>query len=146
MPIPEVQIFGGGAHAGRRVDIQDFMVVAPKARSFAEATQRPVFLRNGLAGMLGLSERRVRVIAPIVGGGFGPKIMLFYPEEMVIPWAAESSTARSNGSKTGLSISSPPRMSAAKPTTPRSRSTSTAASPASRTCSCTTPAPIILTA
>ena len=29
LPIPEVQIFGGGAHAGRRVDIQDFMVVAP---------------------------------------------------------------------------------------------------------------------
>ena len=29
MPLPEIQIFGGGAHAGRRVDIQDFMVVAP---------------------------------------------------------------------------------------------------------------------
>ena len=38
--------------------------------------------------MLGLSERQVRVIAPFVGGGFGPKIMLFYPEEVVIPWAA----------------------------------------------------------
>ena len=47
-----------------------------------DTTQAPVFLRNGLAGMLGLSERQVRVIAPIVGGGFGPKIMLFYPEEM----------------------------------------------------------------
>ena len=39
MPIPEVQIFGGGAHAARRVDIQDFMVVALKARSFAEALE-----------------------------------------------------------------------------------------------------------
>jgi len=39
LPIPEVQIFGGGAHAGRRVDIQDFMVVAPKARTFAEALE-----------------------------------------------------------------------------------------------------------
>ena len=37
MPTPEIQIFGGGAHAGRRVDIQDFMVVAPKATSFAQA-------------------------------------------------------------------------------------------------------------
>ena len=37
MPTPEIQIFGGGAHAGRRVDIQDFMVVAPKAKSFAQA-------------------------------------------------------------------------------------------------------------
>ncbi len=53
-----------------------------------DTTQAPVFLRNGLAGMLGLSERQVRVIAPFVGGGFGPKIMLFYPEEVVVPWAA----------------------------------------------------------
>jgi enolase len=37
LPLPEIQIFGGGAHAGRRVDIQDFMVVCPGARSFAEA-------------------------------------------------------------------------------------------------------------
>ena len=53
-----------------------------------DTTQAPVFLRNGLAGMLGLSERQVRVIAPFVGGGFGPKIMLFYPEEVVVPWVA----------------------------------------------------------
>jgi aerobic carbon-monoxide dehydrogenase large subunit len=53
-----------------------------------DTTQAPVFFRNGLAAMLGLSERQVRVIAPFVGGGFGPKIMLFYPEEVVIPWAA----------------------------------------------------------
>ena len=29
LPMPQIQIFGGGAHAGRRVDIQDFMVVCP---------------------------------------------------------------------------------------------------------------------
>jgi carbon-monoxide dehydrogenase large subunit len=53
-----------------------------------DTTQGPIFLRIGLAGMLGLSERQIRVIAPFVGGGFGPKMMLFYPEEVVIPWAA----------------------------------------------------------
>src|SRR6516225_5381638 len=53
-----------------------------------DTTQAPVCLRNGLAGMLGLSERQVRVIAPFVGGAFGPKIMLFYPEEVLLPWAA----------------------------------------------------------
>ena len=37
LPLPEIQIFGGGAHAARRVDVQDFMVVAPRAKSFAEA-------------------------------------------------------------------------------------------------------------
>jgi enolase len=37
MPRPEIQLFGGGAHAGRRVDVQDFMVVATGAKTFAEA-------------------------------------------------------------------------------------------------------------
>jgi enolase len=37
LPLPAVQIFGGGAHAGRRVDVQDFMVVAPGASSIDEA-------------------------------------------------------------------------------------------------------------
>lgn len=53
-----------------------------------DTTQAPVFVRNGLAGVLGLSERQVRVIAPFVGGGFGPKIMMFYPEEVVLPWVS----------------------------------------------------------
>jgi len=38
-----------------------------------DTTQAPVFIRNGLAAMLGLGERQVRVIAPFVGGGFGGK-------------------------------------------------------------------------
>jgi enolase len=37
LPMPQVQIFGGGAHASRRVDVQDFMVVCPGASSFGEA-------------------------------------------------------------------------------------------------------------
>ena len=37
LPLPEIQIFGGGAHAARRVDVQDFMVMCPAASSFAEA-------------------------------------------------------------------------------------------------------------
>ncbi|MBV8869680.1 MAG: phosphopyruvate hydratase, partial [Acetobacteraceae bacterium] len=37
LPLPQIQIFGGGAHAGRRVDIQDFLVTCPGADSFAEA-------------------------------------------------------------------------------------------------------------
>jgi enolase len=37
LPLPEIQIFGGGAHAARRVDVQDFMVMCIGAGSFAEA-------------------------------------------------------------------------------------------------------------
>src|SRR5579871_5151074 len=40
IPLPEIQIFGGGAHAARRVDVQDFMIVCPSAGSFAEALDR----------------------------------------------------------------------------------------------------------
>ncbi len=39
LPLPQVQIFGGGAHADRRVDVQDFMVIATGARSFVEAME-----------------------------------------------------------------------------------------------------------
>lgn len=54
-----------------------------------DTTQAPIPIRNGTAARLGLSESQVRVIAPFIGGGFGPKIMMFYAEEMVIPWAAK---------------------------------------------------------
>jgi enolase len=37
LPLPEIQIFGGGAHAGRRIDIQDLMVMALSASTFEEA-------------------------------------------------------------------------------------------------------------
>ncbi|TET34055.1 MAG: xanthine dehydrogenase family protein molybdopterin-binding subunit [Anaerolineales bacterium] len=52
-----------------------------------DTTQSPIPIRNGLASMFGLSEHQVRVIAPFVGGGFGPKIMMFYPEEVLLTWS-----------------------------------------------------------
>ncbi|MEO1086346.1 MAG: molybdopterin cofactor-binding domain-containing protein, partial [Acidobacteriota bacterium] len=51
-----------------------------------DTTQAPIAIRGGLAAMLGLSPSQVRVIAPFIGGGFGPKIMMFYPEEVLLPW------------------------------------------------------------
>lgn len=53
-----------------------------------DTTQAPIPIRNGLAAKLGLLESQVRVVAPFVGGGFGPKIMMFYPEELLVPWAS----------------------------------------------------------
>ena len=54
-----------------------------------DTTQAPIPIRNGLADLLDLSERQVRVIVPFIGGGFGPKIMMFYQEEVLVPWAAK---------------------------------------------------------
>ncbi len=53
-----------------------------------DSTQSPTSIRGGLAVLFGLPESHVEVIAPDVGGGFGPKIMLFYPDELLVPHAA----------------------------------------------------------
>jgi enolase len=39
MPVPQIQIFGGGAHAHARIDLQDFMVICHGAGSFAESLE-----------------------------------------------------------------------------------------------------------
>jgi carbon-monoxide dehydrogenase large subunit len=53
-----------------------------------DSTQAPLSIRNGLALLFGLPPDKVRVVAPDVGGGFGVKIMLFYPEEVLVPLVA----------------------------------------------------------
>ena len=39
MPVPQIQLFGGGAHAQGRMDVQDFMIICTGAGSFAEALE-----------------------------------------------------------------------------------------------------------
>ncbi len=51
------------------------------------ATQVPHFVRLFLAILLGMSEERVRVIAPEVGGGFGAKLQV-YGEEVLLAWCS----------------------------------------------------------
>ena len=48
---------------------------------FFSSTQVPHILRDGLSRSLGIAASRIRVVAPDVGGGFGPKMQLF-PEEV----------------------------------------------------------------
>lgn len=49
LPLPQIQIFGGGAHAGRRIDIQDLMIMPLSASSFAEGLEHvaEVYLSAG---------------------------------------------------------------------------------------------------
>ncbi len=71
MPLPEIQIFGGGAHAARRIDIQDLMVVCLSAASFAEALDQTaaVYLgrrpRSRLARAAARRRRGGRLLAGI---------------------------------------------------------------------------------
>jgi carbon-monoxide dehydrogenase large subunit len=51
------------------------------------STQMPHAAHRLLCDLLGRDENRVRVIAPDLGGGFGPKLV-FYPEDIVTALAA----------------------------------------------------------
>jgi enolase len=70
LPLPEIQIFGGGVHAGRRVDIQDFMVVCPGAASFVQALDWTAEVYRS-AGRLMAEAGRLKGVAD--EGGFWPE-------------------------------------------------------------------------
>jgi enolase 1/2/3 len=57
LPLPEVQIFGGGAHAGRRVDVQDFMVACPAAGTFSEALDWTAEIYRAAGSLMGRTGR-----------------------------------------------------------------------------------------
>ncbi|MGH6814136.1 MAG: phosphopyruvate hydratase, partial [Hyphomicrobiaceae bacterium] len=69
LPLPEIQILGGGAHAHRRVDIQDFMVVAIGADGFAQALDWTAEIYRA-AGRLLADAGRLAGVAD--EGGFWP--------------------------------------------------------------------------
>lgn len=69
LPIPEVQIFGGGVHAGRRVDVQDFMVVAVGAADYVEALDWTAEVYRA-AGQIMADSGRLQGVAD--EGGFWP--------------------------------------------------------------------------
>jgi enolase len=69
LPLPQIQIFGGGAHAGRRIDIQDLLVVCPNAANFAEALDRTAEVYRA-AGKLMADANTLAGVAD--EGGFWP--------------------------------------------------------------------------
>ncbi len=61
--------------------------VKPRRLTVWSSTQVPHSVRRQIAGQLGMAEETVRVVAPHVGGGFGPKVLV-YPEEVLVPYLA----------------------------------------------------------
>jgi len=53
-----------------------------------DSTQAPTGVRGGLSLLFGLDPDSVHVVAPDIGGGFGMKVIQFYPEEVLVPWAS----------------------------------------------------------
>ncbi len=52
-------------------------------------TQSPISLKNAIATNLNLSDSQVRVITPMIGGGFGPKVMTSMPDDVLLPWLSK---------------------------------------------------------
>ena len=92
LPVPQIQVYGGGAHARGRVDIQDYLVVCPGAGSFAECLEWTAEVyyaagarlgkRNALAGVAdeggywpafkSNEEGLAELVAAIEDAGFEP--------------------------------------------------------------------------
>ena len=53
------------------------------------STQNPHGVRQEVAGVLGVTETRLRVVGPDVGGGFGMKADA-YPEDALVLWASRA--------------------------------------------------------
>lgn len=70
LPLPEIQIFGGGAHAGRRIDIQDLLVMPVGASSFDEALAMVAEV-YGVAGRMMAEQGRRAGVAD--EGGWWPE-------------------------------------------------------------------------
>jgi len=81
------EVHRGGCHSMETRGVMASVDPNDGSLTVWSSTQAPHMIRRLIAEHIGWEERRVRVIAPDVGGGFGPKCAL-YPEEIVIPLAA----------------------------------------------------------
>ena len=84
LPLPEIQLFGGGAHAAGRIDIQDFMIIAIGAETFEQALEWTAEVYRS-AGIL-LKERGL--LAGVADeGGWWP---LFNSNESGLEWTVKA--------------------------------------------------------
>ncbi len=70
LPLPEIQIFGGGAHANWRTDIQDFLVIAKGAPTYEEALETTFDVFHAAGDILREEGRRFGVADE---GGYWPE-------------------------------------------------------------------------
>lgn len=71
LPVPMMNILNGGSHGDNKVDIQEFMVMAPKADSFAQALRMGTEVFHNLKKVL-----KSKGLSTNVGdeGGFAPNL------------------------------------------------------------------------
>ena len=82
-----LRVHRGGCHA---VETRGIVAQYERKEGFLTiwaSCQGPHRIRRTLLQLMDIPEHKVRVIAPRVGGGFGPKGG-FYPENFLVPWLA----------------------------------------------------------
>lgn len=70
LPLPEIQIIGGGAHANWRTDVQDFLLVAPNAQSYGEVME---ITHNVFHAAGDIMKRRGKYSGVADEGGYWPE-------------------------------------------------------------------------
>jgi enolase len=93
LPLPEIQIIGGGAHAEHRTDVQDFLLVAIAARSYGECLAMTFDVYNAAKDLLGA---RGKLFGVADEGGFWPE---FSSNEEVLVFLGDA--IRAAGYKSG---------------------------------------------
>jgi enolase len=100
LPLPEIQIFGGGAHADRRVDIQDFMILCPAAKSFTEALDWTAEVYRA-AGLLMKQAGKLQGVAD--EGGYWPVFTSNEDALDLLVWSIETAGFKP-GAEIGISL------------------------------------------
>ncbi|HKW30588.1 MAG TPA: phosphopyruvate hydratase [Verrucomicrobiae bacterium] len=70
LPLPEIQILGGGAHANWRTDVQDFLLIANGARSYAEVMEMTHNVYHAAGDIL---KQRGKYFGVADEGGYWPE-------------------------------------------------------------------------
>ncbi len=84
LPLPEIQIVGGGAHARWRTDVQDFLLIAIGARSFQEVMEITYNVHRAAGDLM---EKRGALYGVADEGGFWPE---FSTNEAVLQFMTDA--------------------------------------------------------
>ncbi|HYF60260.1 MAG TPA: phosphopyruvate hydratase [Burkholderiaceae bacterium] len=98
LPMPEIQVFGGGAHAGRRLDVQDLLAMPLDAASFDEALSMCADVYHA-AGAIMASRGRLAGVAD--EGGWWPD---FASNEQAIATLAEAIERSGHAGRVAISL------------------------------------------
>lgn len=84
LPLPEIQILGGGAHANWRIDVQDCLLIAVGARTYAEVME---ITHNVYHAAGDLIKERGKFFGVADEGGYWPE---FATNEEPLQWMVEA--------------------------------------------------------